>query len=169
MLGKTGGQPLSLTLILAGLIFVGICNSPLHIQKTTAYKAPQRALETQPEPTTTPEPSMAPTPSPQPTAQITVLRPAPAPTPQANSQIDAKMFIYQHESGNDPTRVNGIGACGLGQALPCSKMHCALNDYGCQDEFFTNYMRTRYGTWENAKAFWLARTPINGQDVGHWW
>lgn len=74
---------------------------------------------------------------------------------------DAKAFIYQKESGNNPSATNkSSGACGLGQALPCSKMGCSLQDYACQDAFFTNYMLSRYGSWEKAKAFWLAN---------HWW
>ena len=67
----------------------------------------------------------------------------------------AKLFIYMKESGNNPGAVNpSSGACGLGQALPCSKMPCSLSDYACQDAFFTQYMQNRYGTWENAVAFW---------------
>ena len=67
----------------------------------------------------------------------------------------AKAFIYEHESGNNPGAINASsGACGLGQALPCSKMPCSLSDYACQDNFFTQYMQSRYGTWENAVAFW---------------
>lgn len=86
--------------------------------------------------------------------------PEPAPTPVSDSS-DAKMFIYNKESGNNPNSINrSSGACGLGQALPCSKMGCSLGDYACQDAFFTKYMQSRYGTWENAKAFWLSH---------HWW
>lgn len=74
---------------------------------------------------------------------------------------DAKAYIYQHESGNNPGSINsGSGACGLGQALPCSKMPCSLTDYACQDAYFTSYMTSRYGTWENAAAFW---------QVNRWW
>lgn len=29
-----------------------------------------------------------------------------------------------------------------------------------QDAWFTNYMKSRYGTWVNAKAFWLSH---------NWW
>lgn len=66
----------------------------------------------------------------------------------------AKLFIYNHESGNNPGAINkSSGACGLGQALPCSKMGCTLDDYGCQDAFFTSYMLARYGSWDNAEAF----------------
>lgn len=70
----------------------------------------------------------------------------------------AKEFIYLKESGNNPGAINKYsGACGIGQALPCSKLPCSLSDYACQDYWFTNnYMIPRYGTWENARAFWLA-------------
>lgn len=95
--------------------------------------------------------------------------PTPIPTPEpamaapASSAgfSDAKMFIYMRESGNNPAAVNpSSGSCGLGQALPCSKMPCSLSDYACQDNFFTQYMLSRYGTWETAEAWWL---------VHRWW
>lgn len=71
----------------------------------------------------------------------------------------AKAFIYQHESGNNPAAINASsGACGLGQALPCSKLPCSLSDYACQDNWFTGYMTSRYGTWEAAMAFWIAHS-----------
>jgi hypothetical protein len=77
------------------------------------------------------------------------------------SANSAKAFIYMKESGNNPGAINASsGACGLGQALPCSKMGCSLSDYACQDAFFTSYAMNRYGSWENAQAFWLAN---------HWW
>lgn len=83
------------------------------------------------------------------------------PAPVAEASGDAKMFIYMKESGNNPNAVNrSSGACGLAQALPCSKMGCALGDYACQDAWATNYMQGRYGTWENAKAFW---------ELHRWW
>ena len=67
-----------------------------------------------------------------------------------------KRYIYQAESGNNPSSVNRYsGACGLGQALPCSKMPCSLRDYNCQDNFFTGYMLSRYGSWYNAYVFWI--------------
>lgn len=71
------------------------------------------------------------------------------------SSNEAKAFIYQHESGNRTTAVNSIGCRGLGQACPGSKLPCG-DDYACQDAWFTNYMLQRYGSWENAKAFWVA-------------
>lgn len=67
-------------------------------------------------------------------------------------------FIYSHESGCRTNAVNPIGACGVGQALPCSKMGCSLSDYACQDRFFTNYALSVYGSWANAYAHWLAHS-----------
>jgi hypothetical protein len=73
----------------------------------------------------------------------------------------AKMFIYMSESGNRTNAINaGSGACGLGQALPCSKLPCSLSDYACQDAWFNQYAIARYGSWQNAMLFW--------QDH-HWW
>jgi len=70
---------------------------------------------------------------------------------------EAKAYIYMHESGNNPSAINkGSGACGIGQALPCSKMDCELGDYACQDAWFTDYMEHRYGSWAKAKEFWVA-------------
>lgn len=70
-----------------------------------------------------------------------------------------KDFIYQHESGNNPSAVNSIGCRGLGQACPGSKLPCGA-DYACQDAWFTNYAMTRYGSWEAAYNWWLQN---------HWW
>lgn len=79
----------------------------------------------------------------------------------SGSEAEAKLWIYMHESGNNPNAVNkSSGACGLAQALPCSKMNCKLGDYACQDAWATQYMKARYGTWLNAKAFWLSH---------NWW
>ena len=100
-------------------------------------------------------------------AQVTVIEPeTPQTAPEqptdvyiaveAFSEDEAKAFIYQKESGNNSYAINqSSGACGLGQALPCSKMGCDLSDYQCQDNWFTNYCINRYGSWSNAKAFWL--------------
>jgi len=85
---------------------------------------------------------------------------APAPTYSLPTDA-AKAYIYDHESGNNPGAINaGSGACGLGQALPCSKMGCGLADYACQDAYFDNYAIQRYGSWSAAAAFW---------QVHRWW
>jgi hypothetical protein len=73
---------------------------------------------------------------------------------------DAKAFIYSKESGGRLIARNSIGCLGLGQACPGSKLINACPDwetnYACQDAFFTNYMLNRYGSWDNARSFWLA-------------
>lgn len=72
---------------------------------------------------------------------------------------DAKSCIYFHESGDSTTSVNPVShSCGLGQAWPCSKMPCSLTDYTCQDNFFTQYMLSRYGSWDAAWAYWEANS-----------
>ena len=90
---------------------------------------------------------------------------APIRKPQPTAPIDtnaAKMFIYMHESGNNPLARNSAGCLGIGQACPGSKLLavCPTLDYACEDQFFTRYMLGRYKTWENAYAFWVAN---------HWW
>lgn len=68
-------------------------------------------------------------------------------------------YIYSHESGcNLYARNKSSGACGVGQALPCSKLTnvCDLSSYTCQNNFFTNYVNSRYGGWRGAYEFWLA-------------
>ena len=98
---------------------------------------------------------------------ILVSAEAPIITPQATpsgvSGEDAKLFIYNKESGNKTTARNSGGCLGLGQACPGSKLLAVcpdLNDYACQDAFSTSYAMNRYGSWDNAKAFWLAH---------NWW
>lgn len=73
-----------------------------------------------------------------------------------SSCSDPKSCIYSHESGNDPTKYNGSGCLGLGQACPASKLLavCPTMDYSCEDSWFTGYMISRYGTWANAWAIW---------------
>ena len=80
---------------------------------------------------------------------------------------EAKAFIYQKESSNRTDAINqSSGACGIGQAWPCSKLPCTLQDYECQDRYFTGYMQSRYGSWSAAKAFWLSNC---GSGLGCWW
>lgn len=66
-------------------------------------------------------------------------------------------YILTRESGCNPNSINASsGACGVGQALPCSKMGCALGDGYCQMVWFRNYVMGRYGSFANAVAFWRA-------------
>ena len=88
-------------------------------------------------------------------AQKAVVAAVSTPKAHASNCDSAKACIYKKESGNNPGAINkGSGACGIGQAWPCSKMKCSLSDYACQDAFFTNYAVTRYGSWEKAWEFW---------------
>lgn len=87
-------------------------------------------------------------------AQEYILPPATEIAPPDGS----KGFIYTKESGNNPAAVNASsGACGLGQAYPCSKLQavCPNMDYACQDAFFTAYANERYGGWGGAYDFWV--------------
>lgn len=70
---------------------------------------------------------------------------------------DAKLYIYMHESGNDPKRWNGSGCVGLGQACPASKLTavCPNLDYACEDNWFTQYAYSVYGGWQQAYNHWL--------------
>jgi hypothetical protein len=93
--------------------------------------------------------------------KVYALEPSQPAQPAQVSGNTAKANIYAHESGNRTDAINASsGACGLGQALPCSKLPCTLHDYACQDAWFTNYAIQRYGSWENAWAFW---------QIHHWW
>ena len=76
----------------------------------------------------------------------------------ASATIDPKLYIYNHESGNNPARWNSSGCLGLGQACPAQKLLnvCPdINDYACQDAWFTNYAVKRYGSWQGAYNFWI--------------
>lgn len=70
-------------------------------------------------------------------------------------------YIVSHESGWNPNATNrSSGACGLVQALPCSKV--PGNGYDPVDNlrWGNGYAVGRYGSWERAYEFWTSR---------HWW
>lgn len=70
-------------------------------------------------------------------------------------------YIVSHESGWNPNATNrSSGACGLVQALPCSKV--PGNGYDPVDNlrWGTGYATSRYGGWAGAYAFWTKN---------HWW
>lgn len=67
------------------------------------------------------------------------------------SEADSALELYFRESGLRPTAVNkSSGACGLVQALPCSKLPCTLQDAECQVKWGAKYIKNRYGTASNA-------------------
>lgn len=66
-------------------------------------------------------------------------------------------YLVTRESGWNPNAVNASsGACGLAQALPCSKV--PGNPYNPIDSlnWMNSYVTGRYGGWENAYNFWIA-------------
>ncbi len=70
-------------------------------------------------------------------------------------------YIVSHESGWNPNATNSSsGACGLVQALPCSKV--PGNGYDPVDNlrWGTGYAVGRYGSWAGAYAFWISN---------NWW
>jgi septal ring factor EnvC (AmiA/AmiB activator) len=75
---------------------------------------------------------------------------------------DAEYFIIMKESGGDPTADNPRStAFGLGQLLIDGRRHylganADTTDCALQLQAFRGYVRDRYGTAENAKAFWLS-------------
>ena len=75
---------------------------------------------------------------------------------------DAEYFIIMKESGGDPTADNPTStAFGLGQLLlDLRRRILGANsdtiDCGLQLMAFRTYVRERYGTAENARAFWVA-------------
>lgn len=55
-------------------------------------------------------------------------------------------YIIDHESHFNPQIVNpSSGACGIGQALPCSKMGCSLDNVDCQVNWLVGYFQNHYG------------------------
>jgi septal ring factor EnvC (AmiA/AmiB activator) len=75
---------------------------------------------------------------------------------------DAEYWIIMHESGGDPTADNPRStAFGLGQLLLDGRRHYLGANYDTTDcalqlQAFRGYVRDRYGTAENARAFWIA-------------
>jgi hypothetical protein len=79
----------------------------------------------------------------------------------AESDMGFVDYIVSRESGWNPNATNrSSGACGLVQALPCSKV--PGNGYDPVDNlrWGTGYATGRYGGWAGAYAFWTAN---------HWW
>jgi hypothetical protein len=63
--------------------------------------------------------------------------------------------LIMRESGCNPNAVNRrSGACGIPQALPCSKL--GTSNPVEQIRWMQNYIVRRYGSWAGAVAFWNA-------------
>ncbi len=64
-------------------------------------------------------------------------------------------FMVQKESGWNPNSVNrSSGACGLAQALPCSKLGPNWSNPVVSLNWMDGYVNGRYGGWEGAYTFW---------------
>lgn len=70
------------------------------------------------------------------------------------------VWLVGKESGCNPGAVNRrSGACGIPQALPCSKLPCPLDASGavCQLSWMNSYVMGRYGSWAAARAHHASR------------
>jgi len=62
----------------------------------------------------------------------------------------ASEIIARESSFNNRAINQSSGACGLAQALPCSKMACDLDDIDCQLNWIKKYIKSRYGSVKKA-------------------
>lgn len=77
--------------------------------------------------------------------------------------------LGMHEAGWNPFKTNPTsGACGIPQALPCSKMDCEEWDYECQVNWMADYIEDRYNTPNEAWAFWETPHLIEGKMVHYY-
>jgi hypothetical protein len=93
----------------------------------------------------------------EPTGDVQTLAKAKVVAKWGESQWPAMVYMLDHESGSDPYAKNPTsGACGIPQALPCSKLLnvCkTLSNVGCQLDWMINYIESRYKTPSQAMAF----------------
>lgn len=67
------------------------------------------------------------------------------------TDLTSAHYLITKESNCNPYSVNrSSGACGIGQALPCSKMDCEMGDGACQVRWMNDYVLGRYGSWKAA-------------------
>lgn len=68
-------------------------------------------------------------------------------------------YIVTHESGWNPNATNpSSGACGLVQALPCSKVPGGGYDPVANLTWANGYAVSRYGSWSGAYSFWISNS-----------
>lgn len=67
-------------------------------------------------------------------------------------------YMVTRESGWNPNAINkSSGACGLAQALPCSKVPGDPLNPTNSLNWMNSYVNGRYGGWEGAYNFWQAK------------
>lgn len=64
-------------------------------------------------------------------------------------------IVHRESSWNPSARNRSSGACGLAQALPCSKVGPNWNDPVVSLRWQHSYVKDRYGSYEAAYNFWL--------------
>lgn len=77
-----------------------------------------------------------------------------------DAESEARAFIAFKESSGRIDNVNpSSGACGLYQALPCAKLAADCpnwrTDRACQEAWGERYMKSRFNSWAEAKAYWM--------------
>ena len=77
------------------------------------------------------------------------------------SDVNNAYWLIMHESGCNPRATNtSSGAYGIPQALPGAKMASAGSDWQTnpitQIRWMDGYVKSRYGGWAQAVAFWQA-------------
>lgn len=75
---------------------------------------------------------------------------------------DSLVTLINNESGWRPTVINEIGACGLFQALPCSKLGAPVENISNQAAWGLRYIKDRYNSPSSALSQWYSRSP-------HWY
>lgn len=61
-----------------------------------------------------------------------------------------QILVYTRESGCSTTATNSQGCYGLGQDCNGIVRSLCGSDWTCQNNYFTNYMLSRYGSWAAA-------------------
>lgn len=82
-----------------------------------------------------------------------------------------KLYIYQHESGSDPKKVNSRGCVGLGQDCNGVLVNlCPALDYSCEDDYFSNtYLKRYHYSWKEAYEFGMSKGTPGRNDGWGWW
>lgn len=71
------------------------------------------------------------------------------------TETAAAYRLIMKESGCRPTAVNpSSGACGIAQALPCSKKPGQWDDPVNSMRWMQDYVMSRYGSWQAALNYW---------------
>ncbi len=165
---RAGRLRIIVFIIVTALILAGIKVYEDNKNKVLEQRTVIVHAEALPEPTVVSEPPVEVIAQPEPSVEVVediveeIVAPvsvSPPPVSNQNGRCgdnDYAHAIYMGESSCRMDIINSIGACGLGQSLPCEKManDCPnwRTDYDCQNRWFTAYAM-QYGSWENAYNF----------------